>query len=855
MNKKILSLVLAIAIVLGSFGSVALAAATTTETKSAMTDEKAKEALVNIPQQAKINALVDQKILAGRTVNADESADLALAESIRRDEVTKLIVYALKQESLAELLKGRMMPFPDVAIDQWANGFISAASTARVNKNARPIVIGNDKGLFEPENKVTYAELATMLVRIVVTDLDEKNMSWPNDYVVLAEKVGIFAGLPALNTTEAATRANAFEMIYNAIYRMDNNKPVMDYNEKIGIVSKLTQNEITFNQKDTFKLTSNTKITRGTTWSTLGLNFEYVNVGSLVRYIVNSNNEVTHIIEVGNQRDGVFTKARFNGLFKNDTKGYIFESPVFDHAGNNNDEVANVYLTRDYQGKYLDLKLALASGTTRDVEINSKTKLFAVDRQDNVIREVKTIGEVVNLLKVDNLDLITAYGSYEKVDNRYEARIIVFDNVAGKPDVKRVVRQHDLAGTYSVENTTGKVENLDTRNIPYFPTGKGTSSLRAYDVIDNRNNPNFAFDEYDFKVIDAATANVYEVVSYKNRELELKDKDGITRVLPVDRDVYEFLEGQVKKGAKVQIAYRNEYNAKETNKWISTEIDEKVSPVVTVISVVPSDWALKGALTKGALVRETAYIHEAQATTDNELSLTLVDVRKADGALIDRRNVKVTEAALTVFKQQLFDKGLISSPTASNQEVADVLNNQARYGKFKVAYDVNPYDGSQTSRIYNLQLVKNDAVDNKVTDNNFKLAAQKGVRNLNLESYKDVELVRDYVEFSYVAYADNAKITIKKGNTNDAIALTELAVNRGYLKDLGEAGLKEFTIGKSAKLYPNSQPTEIKNVLVNAIKEAANVGETGYTTINYTLTNGTSNTIVVEIARNVVEAQ
>lgn len=853
MNKKILSLVLAIAIVLGSFGSVALAAATTTETKSAMTDEKAKEALVNIPQQAKINALVDQKILAGRTVNADESADLALAESIRRDEVTKLIVYALKQESLAELLKGRMMPFPDVAIDQWANGFISAASTARVNKNARPIVIGNDKGLFEPENKVTYAELATMLVRIVVADLNEKDMKWPNDYVILAEKVGIFAGLPALNTSEAATRANAFEMIYNAIYRMDNNKPVMDYNEKIGIVSKLTQNEITFNQKDTFKLTSNTKITRGTTWSTLGLNFEYVNVGSLVRYIVNSNNEVTHIIEVGNQRDGVFTKARFNGLFKNDTKGYIFESKEFDHATNNNDEVANVYLTRDYQGKYLDLKLALASGTTRNVEINSKTKLFAVDRQDNVIREVKTIGEVVDLLKVDSLNPVTAYGSYEKVDNRYEARIIVFDNVAGKPDVKRVVRQHDLAGTYSVENTTGKVEELDTRNIPYFPTGKGTSSLRAYDVIDNRNNPNFAFDEYDFKVIDAATANVYEVVSYGSRELELKDKDGITRVLPVDRDVYEFLEGQVKKGAKVQIAFRNEYKATETNKWISSDISTVVSPVVTVISVVPSDWALKGILSNGALVRETATIHEAQATDSNELSLTLVEVRK-DGALIDRRNVKVTEAALTAFKRHLFDLGLITSPTASNQEVADVLNN--RVAKIKVAYDINPYDGSQTSRIYNLQVVENTDKDNVVTDNSFKKAAEREVIALNNRDYKDGKKVKDLVEFSYVANSDSAKITIKGGTqTADGAAL--VAIGMDHLNELFAAGLKEFTLGKSGvTLNKESSNGTIQGEIVKAINEATpDLRQTGYTTINYTLTNGVKNTIVVEIARNVEAAQ
>lgn len=109
MNKKVLSLVLALVIVLGTFGTVFAATDATTESQ-------------------KIQWLVDNGVLAGRTVNADGSADLALDSTITRAETTKLVVYTLKLQNLADILKGVIRAFPDVELTHWANGYISVAT-------------------------------------------------------------------------------------------------------------------------------------------------------------------------------------------------------------------------------------------------------------------------------------------------------------------------------------------------------------------------------------------------------------------------------------------------------------------------------------------------------------------------------------------------------------------------------------------------------------------------------------------------------------------------------------------------------------------------------------------------------
>lgn len=234
MNKKVLSLVLALVLVLGSFGTVALAS--NVEYNS---------------QEQKIQWLIDNEHVVGRRVNEDGSADLALESNVTRAEITKLLVHILGKTDLAEVLDGVMRPFPDVTVDHWANGFISVATTTRSNDlNDNRIVIGYPDGNFYPENNVTYAELATMLVRIVKDDLTtrmEDNSIWATSYMRWADEEGILEGLEIANSDRAIPRADAFEMIYNAFFNMGQINDV-DFGDDLGIVSRLGNGEIQLNQ-------------------------------------------------------------------------------------------------------------------------------------------------------------------------------------------------------------------------------------------------------------------------------------------------------------------------------------------------------------------------------------------------------------------------------------------------------------------------------------------------------------------------------------------------------------------------------------------------------------------------------
>ena len=145
MNKRIISFVLAIIILVGSSGFA-----------FAMTSE-----------DMKVQYLIDNKIIEGRTTDEEGVVDYALDKTLTRAEVTKLIVYILNLQELAESIKGSILAFSDVDNNHWANGYISVATTKNENiAYGRRIILGYPDGKFLPEKDINYNEMAAMLVRI-----------------------------------------------------------------------------------------------------------------------------------------------------------------------------------------------------------------------------------------------------------------------------------------------------------------------------------------------------------------------------------------------------------------------------------------------------------------------------------------------------------------------------------------------------------------------------------------------------------------------------------------------------------------------------------------------------------------
>ncbi|NLY10027.1 MAG: hypothetical protein GXZ11_09125 [Tissierellia bacterium] len=163
---------------------------------------------------ARVDWLVNEGIISGRKVG--NTVDLALNESIQRAEMTKLLVQYKGEASRAERTGADKGPFSDVAVGYWANGYINVAWNNKM-------ISGFPDGTFKPQNPVTYAEMAALLVRHDRrwSPAMDKNAVWPYTYLTTAAEYGILKDVPFPDSNSPATRKAAFHMLYNAIHNQD----------------------------------------------------------------------------------------------------------------------------------------------------------------------------------------------------------------------------------------------------------------------------------------------------------------------------------------------------------------------------------------------------------------------------------------------------------------------------------------------------------------------------------------------------------------------------------------------------------------------------------------------------------
>lgn len=186
MNRKILSLVLALTMVLGTFGTVNAATG-----------------------NAKVDWLIEEGLVTG------DAGGYRLNDPIRRSEVAAMTARALFAESTATLLKPIQGKFTDVPVNHWANGYINYAASLN-------FINGYPGGTFKPDNNITYAEIIKIMVMVNGDVPDVTGYTgayWATPYITKAIEVGIMDGIivPASNYNAAATREEVFELVYNTV--------------------------------------------------------------------------------------------------------------------------------------------------------------------------------------------------------------------------------------------------------------------------------------------------------------------------------------------------------------------------------------------------------------------------------------------------------------------------------------------------------------------------------------------------------------------------------------------------------------------------------------------------------------
>ena len=644
MNKKFLSLVLALVMVLGTFSSVFAAPAEKKETKEA---PKAAETVVPkiTGKKAKIQWLQDNKYVEGRKVNKDpKNNDLALDKNIQRDEVSKLLVYAIGRENLANKIAGTFKPYSDVDNKHWANGFITVGSTEKSPANELAFLIGYPDKTFKPANNVTYAELSKMLVTLAKTDLtkdmhDKANKDWPRQWMAWAAEMGILEDVDVKNSNDPAVREDAFTMIYNAMYKLKYIKK-MPSNETRGIISQIKNGEITVNQGEkakTIKLMPNTtfvlynrsydvnaskaaadRVVMGSVLSNPSYYY-----GSFVRVLTNDKGEATHVLELGNPAQlalGVGIEPWFGDNSRwADVAEKTAETRPYTEVKNNKGDVLNTYKQilakvnyKDSDAKSISF-FEINSPTARDVEklnvkLTAETKYYVADVVKNQLTEVKSVDEALrivgNELAANYIDRV--YVGYNTIDGRDARETSKHTAIAGYNEATVVVFNHVQKDNNNAQLL--RVKNEATRLYDVtFEDVKGTEIMG--NLISYRGAFPFSFKDGKYNVVKITNNNatgigiklmierndtnkypVVEVTDIQNngRSIIVKDSAGHSAVLNIASGADTFLEGQLRVGAKIQ------FHTLADNAKVKDVNDVNKTNVIDIISVLPNTTKLEG---------------------------------------------------------------------------------------------------------------------------------------------------------------------------------------------------------------------------------------------------------------------
>ncbi len=130
-------------------------------------------------------------------------------DRITRAEFAKVIVCALDKEQDA-MSGGYVSPFDDVRAGEWYVPYINYVSQ-------QGIVTGYADGTYKPDNDITYAEVSTIILRMLGYTEADLGYFWPDNFVTKANAMRL-ANLDYADPNAPVTRSTAAIMLDNALF-------------------------------------------------------------------------------------------------------------------------------------------------------------------------------------------------------------------------------------------------------------------------------------------------------------------------------------------------------------------------------------------------------------------------------------------------------------------------------------------------------------------------------------------------------------------------------------------------------------------------------------------------------------
>ena len=255
-------------------------------------------------------------------------------DPLTRAQFAKIVVTMSGNEDAAK--SKNTEAFTDVDKNHWAIGYINEAANLG-------LITGYPDGSFGADEKITYAQAITVVIRMLGYTEEEVGKNWPTDYINKASELGLTDKL-TFGRNEFITREVAAYIIYNSLSAKEGTGNKVSRLTKFEDVMVYGVNSVNSGIAEDEVATSGGTFKKGTAYKD-----EYL--GKKVTLRVNSDNEIVMVIPE-KQEAKVYTVIA----------GYPDEIETIENGSVKIDSGSNVY----YKGakvSYASVNSSLAAGS------------------------------------------------------------------------------------------------------------------------------------------------------------------------------------------------------------------------------------------------------------------------------------------------------------------------------------------------------------------------------------------------------------------------------------------------------------------------------------------------------------
>lgn len=138
----------------------------------------------------------------------DENGNLNLERDVKRSE---FITMAVKASTMGDQVgEASTSPYPDVPRKHWAAGFVQAGVQM-------DLISGYLDGTFRPDNKITLAEGATIVLKLLGYTGSDFSGAYPTAQMAMYHSLGLDEGVQAKNASDTLNRRDSMYLFYNLL--------------------------------------------------------------------------------------------------------------------------------------------------------------------------------------------------------------------------------------------------------------------------------------------------------------------------------------------------------------------------------------------------------------------------------------------------------------------------------------------------------------------------------------------------------------------------------------------------------------------------------------------------------------